>query len=141
MPSSSLSRARYVTPSARRDDAYCTPLGCAAWIVRQYGRERRATVATHSAAVRAFVRYLARRGLLGPGVTYEQMRENVREVMGRGSYKSPRIDRRLPLLVTHVMETPIPTETERGGVKRLEALRDRALMLVLFCSGMRRAEV
>ncbi len=72
-----------------------------AWLVGQYGRERRATVATHSAALRAFVRFLARRGLLAQGVTYEQMRENVREVMGRSSYKAPRIDRRIPLFVTH----------------------------------------
>jgi len=111
------------------------------WLVRQYGRERRATVGTHSAAVRAFVRYLARRGLLSQGVTYEQMRENVREVMGRGQYKSPRIDRRLPLLVTHVLAQPVPGEAERDGAKRLEVLRDRALILVLFCSGMRRTEV
>src|SRR5437660_2331598 len=40
------------------------------WLVRRYGRERRATVATHSSALRAFTRYLARRGLLTSGVTY-----------------------------------------------------------------------
>jgi integrase/recombinase XerC len=112
-----------------------------AWLVRQHGRERRATVATHSAAVRAFVRFLARRGLLASGVTYEQMRENVREVMGRSTYKSPRIDRRLPIVVTHAMDAEVPSDAERGGVKRLEVLRDKALLMVLFCSGMRRAEV
>jgi site-specific recombinase XerD len=111
------------------------------WLVRQHGRERRATVATYSAGLRAFVRFLARRGLLGAGVTYEQMRENVREVTGRGHYKSPRIDSRLPLLVTHVLERPIPPPTERKGARRLEVLRDRALILTLFCTGMRRAEV
>lgn len=111
------------------------------WLVRQHGRERRATVATHSAGLRAFVRFLARRGLLGAGVTYEQMRENVREVTGRGHYKSPRIDSRLPLIVTHVLERPIPSEGERKGARKLEVLRDRALILTLFCSGMRRAEV
>jgi site-specific recombinase XerD len=74
-------------------------------------------------------------------VTYEQMRENVRAVMGRASYKTPRIDQRLPLLVTHVLELPIPPPTERRGARRLETLRDRALLLVLFCTGMRRDEV
>jgi site-specific recombinase XerD len=112
-----------------------------AWLVRQHGRERRATVATYSAGLRAFVRFLARRGLLAPGVSYEQMRESVREVMGRASYKTPRIDRRLPLLVTHVLSLPIPASAERGGVRRLELLRDQALLLTLFCSGMRREEV
>ncbi len=111
------------------------------WLVRQHGREHRATVSTYSAALRAFVRFLARRGLLDRGVTYEQMRENARQVAGRGSYKSPRIDRRLPLLVTHVLELPLPPPEQRGGARRLEVLRDRALVLTLFCTGMRREEV
>jgi site-specific recombinase XerD len=69
------------------------------------------------------------------------MRDNLREVMTRASYRTPRIDQRLPTLVTHVLGLPIPPATERGGVKRLELLRDRALMLTLFCTGMRREEV
>jgi site-specific recombinase XerD len=111
------------------------------WLVRQHGRERRATVATYSAGVRAFVRYLARRALLRPGVTYEQMRSNAQQVIGRSTYRTPRIDQGLPLLVTRVMEQPEPAPTERRGVKRLELLRDRALLLTLFCTGMRREEV
>lgn len=111
------------------------------WLVRRHSRERRATVATYSAGLRAFVRFLARRALLPPGVTYEQMRENVHEVMGRASYKTPRIDRRLPVLVTYVLGLPLPPATERRGSKRLELLRDRALLLTLFCTGMRREEV
>jgi len=112
-----------------------------AWLVRQYGRERRATVTTYLSAARAFVRFLARRALLPSGVTYEQMRENASQVIGRGTYKSPRIDRRLPTLVTYVVSLPLPPPAERGGVRRLELLRDQALMLTLFCTGMRREEV
>jgi site-specific recombinase XerD len=111
------------------------------WLVRRHGRERRATVATYSAGLRAFVRYLARRALLRPGVTYEQMRANEQQVMGRSTYRTPRIDQGLPLLVTHVLGLPVPPGTQRRGVKRLELLRDRALMLTLFCTGMRREEV
>lgn len=111
------------------------------WLVRRHSRQRRATVATYSAGLRAFVRFLARRGLLAPQVTYERMRENVREVMGRGTYKTPRIDRRLPLLVTHVLALPVPPPSERRGIRRLEVLRDRALIMTLFCTGMRREEV
>ncbi|MBV9544777.1 MAG: tyrosine-type recombinase/integrase [Chloroflexi bacterium] len=74
-------------------------------------------------------------------MTYEQMRENVSEVMGRGGYKTPRIDQRLPLLVTRVLSLPVPPPTERRGVRRLEVLRDRALILTLFTTGMRREEV
>jgi site-specific recombinase XerD len=111
------------------------------WLVRRHGRERRATVGTYSSALRAFVRFLARRAELAQGVTYEQMRANAQEVMGRGTYKTPRIDDRLPLLVTHVLSLPVPPANQRGGVKRLETLRDRALMLTLFCTGMRREEI
>jgi site-specific recombinase XerD len=112
-----------------------------AWLVRRHGRERRATVATHLAAARAFVRFLARGALLPEGVTYEQMRENASQVIGRGIYKSPRIDRRLPTLVTYVVSLPLPPPSDRGGVRRLELLRDQALLLTLFCTGMRREEV
>jgi site-specific recombinase XerD len=61
--------------------------------------------------------------------------------MPRASYKTPRIDRRLPRLVTHVLGMALPPTTERRGIRRLEALRDRALILTLFCTGMRREEV
>jgi site-specific recombinase XerD len=111
------------------------------WLVRRHGRARRATVATYSAGLRAFVRYLARRALLRPGVSYEQMRSNEQQVMGRSSYRTPRIDQGLPLLVTHVLGVELPPPTERDGAKRLELLRDRALILTLFCTGMRREEV
>lgn len=111
------------------------------WLVRLHGRERRATVATYSAGLRAFVRYLARRAVLRQGVTYEQMRANVQQVMSRSTYRTPRIDQGLPLLVTHVLDLPLPPPTERRGIRRLELLRDRALMLTLFCTGMRREEV
>src|ERR1051326_6787996 len=60
------------------------------WLVRRHTRQRRATIATYTAGLRAFVRFLARRGELAPGVTYEQMRDNLRHVMGRSTYKTPR---------------------------------------------------
>lgn len=112
-----------------------------AWLVREHGRERRATILTYLSAVRAFVRFLARRALLPPGVSYEQMRESLREALGRGTYKSPRIDRRIPLIVTYVNGLPVPDAAERKGQRRLEVLRDKALILTLFTSGMRREEV
>ncbi len=111
------------------------------WLVRQHGRERRATTATYLSAARAFVRFLARRGALAPGVSYEQMRENLREAMGRASYRTPRIDRRIPLIVTYVNTLPVPDAGVRKGARRLEVLRDKALLQTLFCTGMRREEV
>jgi len=145
---SGLARYReYLAATGRLETWRPAQLGASAledfygWLVRRHGRERRATVATYSAGLRAFVRYLARRALLSPEVTYEQMRVNAQAVMGRSTYRTPRIDQGLPLLVTHVLSLPVPPPTQRRGEKRLEMLRDRALMLTLFCTGMRREEV
>jgi site-specific recombinase XerD len=111
------------------------------WLTQVYGREDRFTVATYVAGVRAFLRFCARRHLLAPGVTFEELRDNVREVMGRVPYRTPRIDQRLVLIVTHVEAIPLPVDDRNGGQARLEILRDRALIRTLFTSGMRREEV
>jgi site-specific recombinase XerD len=110
------------------------------WLVRVYGRDDRFTVATYVAGVRAFFRFMARRGLLPPDLQFEQLRDNLREVMGRSSYKTPRIDGRLALIVTHVDGLELPPAGEKSS-ERLELLRDRALIRTLFATGMRREEV
>lgn len=111
------------------------------WLVDIYGRDRRATVVTYVAAARAFFRFLSRRGLLSPEVTFEQIRAGLQEVMGKGSYKTPRIDRRLPMVVLYVNNVPLPEPTSRNQARRLEILRDRAIIHTLFATGMRREEV
>jgi integrase/recombinase XerD len=111
------------------------------WLVDNYGRDRRATIATYVAGTRAFFRFLARRDLLPPGVTFEQMRAGLQEVMGKGSYKTPRIDRRLPLVLLYVNQIPVPDPGGPNQAKRLELLRDRAILHTLFSTGMRRDEV
>ncbi|MBI2755507.1 MAG: tyrosine-type recombinase/integrase [Chloroflexi bacterium] len=112
-----------------------------AWLVKAHGRSHRATVVTYLSAARAFVRFLARRALLAPSVSYEQMQSILREAMGRGGYKTPRINRRIPLIVTGVTGLPVPDPQLRKGASRLEVLRDKALILTLFTTGMRREEV
>jgi site-specific recombinase XerD len=111
------------------------------WLVDNYGRDRRATIATYVAGTRAFFRFLARRNLLTPGVTFEQMRAGLQEVMGKGSYKTPRTDRRLPLVLIYVNNIALPDPARNGQAKRLELLRDRAILHTLFSTGMRREEV
>lgn len=111
------------------------------WLVRAYGREHRFTIATYLAGTRAFFRFVVRRQLAPPTMQFERMRDNLREVMGRLSYKTPRIDQRLPTLVTYVNDLPLPAVATRKGEARLEALRDRALLRTLFCTGMRREEI
>jgi site-specific recombinase XerD len=111
------------------------------WLTRVYGREDRFTVATYVAGTRAFLRFCARRHLLAPDVSFEELRDNVREVMGRVPYRTPRIDQRLVLIVTHVDGLMLPPAHQYGGQPRLELFRDRALIRTLFTSGMRREEV
>lgn len=109
------------------------------WLVHQYGRERRATIVTYLAALRAFLRFLDRRGWLTSAASYERLRDRLAEVVGRGQYRTPRIDRRLPLIVVFADELPLPP-AEDDSVDRLTLLRDRALLHVLYSSGMRREE-
>jgi site-specific recombinase XerD len=110
------------------------------WLVRGYGRERRATVATYLAGARAFIAYLDRRGLLAPDTSSEQMRGHLREVIGKALYKTPRIDRGLPLIVVEADNVPLPPPRPKNEHARLELLRDRAILHTLFATGMRREE-
>jgi site-specific recombinase XerD len=112
------------------------------WLVRRYGRTARGTQLTYLAAVRAFYRYLERRHLTPEGVTLERIRAGLREVMGRPpAYKTPRVDGRLPEVVTYADAVPLPGGAGAGAARRrLELLRDRALLRTLYCTGMRRAE-
>ena len=111
------------------------------WLVRRHGRAARPTCTTYVAAARAFFRFLERRGW-GPRAAHlEQLALGLRDVAGRGSYKTPRIDPALPLLITAAEERPLPAPSPASASARLELLRDRALLRTLFCTGMRRAEV
>jgi integrase/recombinase XerD len=110
------------------------------WLVRESGVESRASVATYVAGTRAFFRFLARRKWLSPQVSFEALKANVRDAMGRGTYRTPRIDRRLPLIVTYVESLPLPERGPRTDRLRLELLRDKALIRTLFCTGIRRQE-
>ena len=112
------------------------------WLVRRYGRAARATHATYLAGVRAFYRYLERNDWTPPGVTMERLRASLRELIGRSpGYKTPRIDTGLPQIVLHVDALPLPGGgSPAAHRKRLELLRDRALIRTLYCTAMRRAE-
>ena len=115
----------------------------AAWAVRRYGRRPRGTQVTYLAGVRAFYRFLDRHALLPVGVTVERTRLAVREVIGRpGPYRAPRIDPRLPEVVLLADAMPLPEADGAASQRaRLELLRDRAILRVLYATGMRRAEV
>ena len=51
------------------------------------------------------------------GLQFERMRDNLREVVGRIPYRTPRIDQRLPVVVSYVNTIPLPTRVS-GAVRR-----------------------
>lgn len=111
------------------------------WLVRTYGRERRPTAVAYLAEVRAFFRYLDRRRWLHPDLSYERMRAGLRELVGRVPYHTPRVDDAVALVVTYVNAVPLPPADREHHQKRLEVLRDRAILNTLYGTGMRRAEI
>ncbi len=114
----------------------------AVWLVKTYGRAKPATIHNYAAGVRAFFRYLIRRQLAPPRFVFETMKENLSDVLGKSvPSRAPRIDRRIPLIVLEADRTLLPDPNAEGGLFYLTALRDRALLHVLFTTGMRRAEV
>jgi site-specific recombinase XerD len=109
------------------------------WLVGVYGKERRPTLQTYVAGARAFFRFLVRRHQGPADTSFEEVKAGLQEVMGRAIYRTPRIDNRLYQIVQFVEALPLPSGGE--AARRLESLRDRALLRALFCTGMRRAEV
>jgi site-specific recombinase XerD len=111
------------------------------WLLRGYGRERRSTAITYVAEVRAFFGFLDRRRWLGPDLSYERMKDGLRDLIGRVHYKTPRVGDAVALVVTTARDEPLPPNDDRHKYERLELLRDRAILSALFTSGMRRAEL
>lgn len=111
------------------------------WLLGVYGRQRRRTAVAYVTEVRAFFRFLDRRRWLGPEVSYERMKDGLRELIGRVPYPTPRVDEAVALVVTYVKSLPLPPPGGRGDQARLTLLRDRALLSVLYATGMRREEI
>jgi site-specific recombinase XerD len=110
------------------------------WLNDRLGRKRN-TLATYMQSVRSFLAYLCARGL-GPPDGYENLRLRLRDLLGRAPpYKQPRVDGRLYEIVLLADRLPLPETGRDRARRRLEILRDRALLRTLFRTGARRAEV
>ena len=111
------------------------------WLLRGYGRDRRSTAVAYTSEVRAFFRFLDRRRWLHPDVSYERMKDTLRELIGRLHYKTPRVDDAVALVVLAAKNATLPPADDKYKHKRLEVLRDRAILATLFATGMRREEM
>ena len=89
--------------------------------------------------MRAFLRFLSRRHLLGNGISFEALHEQARAVLDHVPYRPPRVDSRLPEIILYVKSIPLPDPVSLWQ-SHVEVLRDRALILTLFSTGMRREE-
>jgi len=103
------------------------------WCVRRYGTSSR-TVPTYLAGARAFCRFLDRYGLSPAG--YERLKAGLEQVQARQPYRTPRVDDRVPAMLVYLEAQPLPPEREA----RLAALRDRAILRVLYTTAIRRDE-
>lgn len=104
-------------------------------------RAHRRTAAGYVAGIRAFLRYLDRRGWLSPDVSYEQIKESARSAVGRLPYPTPQIPDTVARLITYVESLPLPPRTEAASTARLALLRDRAILTTLYATALRRAEL
>ena len=110
-------------------------------LIDSFGRDRQSTINTYLASVRAFLRHCMREGYIDGGLL-ERSLEMLRAVRDKPAYKTPRVDDGLALIVDYVKNDlpQLVAETENSDF-RMRVRRDRALLLVLFCTGMRRNEV
>ena len=109
-------------------------------LVDEFGRERQATISTYLASVRAFLRHCLRAGSLR-GLELERAVERLRAVRDKPGYRTPRVEEGLALIVDYVKnELPGLIAESASPDARLRVSRDRALLLLLFTTGMRRHE-
>ena len=126
-----------------RDDVNSLPERCLEqfylWLVDLHGRDRLATVETYLSGLRGLLRYLAGEGAI-PHISIERSREQLRRVKVRKNYLTPHVDSALAQVVQAANQAPLP-ENGTSPELAIRILRDRAILNVLYSTGMRRSEV
>lgn len=97
---------------------------------------------TYLASVVAFLSYALSKDWLPDSFSLERARAKLKQVTRRGAYPIPRPDPALPRLIRYYDELPLPEgETEKSRRQRLQILRSRAFVHLLYSSAGRLAEV
>lgn len=96
------------------------------------------TARTYMVAAKRLLNWLDLRDLLPDGVSYDRMLRRVDQGRGRRrtSYQKRPVDPEVIRVVTHYLRRPLPD----AGQARLTLMRNRALMAVLYDTGMRISE-
>jgi integrase len=97
------------------------------------------TARLYLVAAKRLMNWLDLHHLLPPGVSFERMVRRIDQGRGqrRQGYQQRKVDPDVIRVLTHYMRQPLP---ERKGERRLALLRNRALMALLYDTGMRISE-
>jgi len=85
----------------------------------------RGTIETYLGGVKAFWRFTTAKRYMPPRFSYDAMRAGLAMVIGKHKIRSPRIDARLPLILTHVDSLPLPDLGQRLGIAGVDAAQPR----------------
>lgn len=97
---------------------------------------------TYLASVVAFLNYALSKDWLPAAFSLERARAKLKQVTRRGSYPIPRPDPALPRLIRYYDDLPVPDgENEKARRQRLQIMRSRAFVHLLYSSAGRLAEV
>lgn len=97
---------------------------------------------TYLAAVIGFLSYAFSQDWFSPDFSLERSRAKLKQVSRRGSYPIPRPDPSLPNLISYYDGLELPEgDEDKSRRKRLQILRSRALVHLLYSSAGRLAEI
>ncbi len=97
---------------------------------------------TYIASVNGFLVYAVGKDWLPLSFSVEKARAKLKQVSRRSSYPIPRPDPTLPRLIAYFDDLPLPEgDDEKSRRQRLQILRSRAFVHLLYSSAARLAEV